>query len=34
MTIRLYFDEDTMDADLVHALRVRDVDVTTALDQK
>ena len=34
MTIRLYFDEDTMDADLVHALRIRGVDVTTALEQK
>lgn len=34
MMIRLYFDEDTMDADLVHALRIRGVDVTTALEQK
>ena len=34
MTIRFYFDEDTMDADLVHALRIRGVDVTTALEQK
>ena len=33
MTLRLYFDEDTMDADLVHALRIRGVDVTTALEQ-
>ena len=33
MTIRFYFDEDTMDADLVHALRIRGVDVTTALEQ-
>lgn len=31
--IRLYCDEDTMDADLVRALRVRGVNVTTALDQ-
>ncbi len=34
MTIRLYFDEDTMDADVVHALRIRGVDVTTALEQR
>jgi hypothetical protein len=33
MTIRFYLDEDTMDADLVHALRIRGVDVTTALEQ-
>jgi hypothetical protein len=33
MTLRLYFDEDTMDADLVHALRIRGVDVITALEQ-
>lgn len=30
MQIRLYLDEDTMDADLVEALRIRGVDVTTA----
>jgi hypothetical protein len=29
MTLRLYFDEDTRNADLVHALRIRGVDVTT-----
>jgi len=33
MTICFYFDEDTMDADLVHALRIRGVEVTTALEQ-
>ena len=33
MTLRLYFDEDTMDTDLVHALRIRGVEVTTALEQ-
>ncbi|MEK6301291.1 MAG: DUF5615 family PIN-like protein [Acidobacteriota bacterium] len=33
MKIRLYLDEDAMDADLVHALRIRGVDVTTALEQ-
>jgi hypothetical protein len=32
MKIRLYLDEDTMDGDLVHALRIRGVDVLTALD--
>lgn len=32
MTIRLYLDEDTMDRDLVQALRARNVDVVTALD--
>ncbi len=32
MRIRLYLDEDAMDSDLVRALRLRDVDVTTALD--
>ena len=31
MRIRLYMDEDTMDHDLVAALRSRNVDVTTAL---
>jgi len=30
MRIRLYMDEDTMDHDLVAALRSRNVDVTTA----
>jgi len=34
MTLRLYFDEDTMDADLVHALRIRGIEVTTAFEQK
>ena len=33
MKIRLYLDEDTMDGDLVRALRIRGVDVTTALEQ-
>ena len=33
MKIRLYFDEDAMDGDLVHALRIRGVDVTLALEQ-
>lgn len=32
MTIRLYFDEDSMDKDLVRALRVRGVNVLTALE--
>ncbi len=32
MTLRLYLDEDSMDQDLVHALRARGVDVVTALD--
>jgi Domain of unknown function (DUF5615) len=32
MQIRLYLDEDAMDSDLVRALRLRDVDVMTALD--
>lgn len=32
MQIRLYLDEDAMDSDLVRALRLRDVDVATALD--
>jgi len=30
--IRLYFDEDSMDRDVVNALRVRGVDVITALE--
>ena len=34
MKIRLYLDEDVMDADLIHALRIRGVDVTSALEQK
>jgi len=33
MKIRLYFDEDAMDGDLVHALRIRGIDVTSALEQ-
>ena len=32
MTIRLYVDEDAMDQDLIRALRVRGVDVITALE--
>lgn len=32
MTIRLYCDEDSMDQDLVRALRTRGLDVTTALE--
>jgi uncharacterized protein with PIN domain len=32
MQIRLYLDEDAMDSDLVRALRLRGVDVMTALD--
>ena len=32
MTIRLYFDEDSMRHALVEALRIRGVDVLTALD--
>jgi hypothetical protein len=32
MLIRLYLDEDAMDSDLVRALRLRGVEVTTALD--
>jgi len=31
MQIRLYLDEDAMDSDLVHALRMHGIDVTTAL---
>ena len=34
MRIRLYFDEDSMDGDLVRALRARGVDVTTALEER
>jgi hypothetical protein len=30
MTIRLYLDEDTSDADLLEALRIRGVDVVAA----
>ena len=33
MKIRFYFDEDSMDTDLIHALRIRGVDVTSALEQ-
>ncbi len=33
MRIRLYLDEDAMDADLVHALRIRGIDVTSAIEQ-
>jgi len=32
MTIRLYFDEDSMRHTLIHALRARGIDVQTALD--
>ncbi len=32
MSIRLYLDQDAMDDDLVQALRLRGVDVETALD--
>jgi hypothetical protein len=32
MQIRLYLDEDAMDSDSVRALRLRGIDVTTALD--
>lgn len=32
MQIRLYLDEDAMDSDLVRALRLRGMDVVTALD--
>ena len=32
MTIRLYFDEDSMRHALIHALRARGIDVQTALD--
>ena len=32
MKIRLYLDEDAMDGNLVWALRVRGLDVVTALD--
>ncbi|MGH8067478.1 MAG: DUF5615 family PIN-like protein [Candidatus Entotheonellia bacterium] len=32
MTIRLYFDEDSMRHAMVHALRARGIDVQTALD--
>lgn len=33
MRIRLYCDEDAMSADLVHALRIRGLDVTSALEE-
>ena len=32
MQIRHYLDKDAMDSDLVRALRLRSVDVTTAFD--
>src|SRR5262245_21354955 len=32
MTIRLYFDQDSMRHALIHALRARGIDVQTALD--
>jgi len=32
MQIRLYLDEDSMDSDLLRALRLRSVDVITALE--
>ena len=32
MKIRLYCDEDAMDSDLVHALRMHRVEVMTALE--
>lgn len=34
MQIRLYFDEDAMDGDLVRALRLRGVSVLTAYDTR
>lgn len=34
MKIRLYFDEDSMDHKLIRALRVRGMDVTSALDEQ
>ena len=33
MQIRLYLDEDAMDSDLLHSLRMHGVEVTTALDE-
>lgn len=33
MAIRLYFDEDSMDRNLVRALRARGMDVSTALEE-
>jgi len=32
MKVRLYIDEDAMDEDLIYALRVRGIDVITALE--
>ena len=32
MAVRLYFDEDSMDRNLVRALRARGMDVSTALE--
>lgn len=34
MQVRLYFDEDTMDSDVVRALRLRGVDAITAHDSE
>jgi hypothetical protein len=34
MRVRLYVDEDAMDSDLVSALHLRGVDVTTVLDER
>jgi len=34
MKIRFYFDEDAMDGNLLHALRIRGVNVTSALEQR
>lgn len=34
MKICFYFDEDAMDGDLIHALRIRGVNVTSALEQQ
>lgn len=33
MKIKLYLDEDTMDVDLIHAMRIRGVDLVTAFEQ-
>ena len=33
MAVRLYFDEDSMDRNLVRALRARGMDVSTALEE-
>ncbi|HET9495144.1 MAG TPA: DUF5615 family PIN-like protein [Chloroflexia bacterium] len=34
MKVRLYLDEDAMDSDLVSALRLRSIDVTTVRDER